>query len=200
MADAARLNSMTGNIILPRGLMYFPSLFKPYLSKKEKDPSKAKYQCSILFPANADISVLEQAVRDVLDENIPPKKQATTKFRWPLLATKDQPKLLDYVDDYPVLIRCTSKNRPDVVSANGQRTLEEKEEPDEVYSGRWCRLAVRPFWYPVGDSPIPGVSIGLQNVMLAFDNAGDPGDAIAGGRVRGVSDFEGVADGLEDLE
>jgi hypothetical protein len=198
MADAAKLNSK-GNLITPRGPCLYPALFTPQLPRGETDESRAKFQCSILIPAAADLTALHKEIQRVLDEKMPKAMQAKTKLRMPILETSDQPRLLDYADDYPWLIRGNASKRVDVVTVNGMATVPEEDEADLIYSGRWVRLSLRPFFWdhPTGGK---GVSLGLQNVMLALDPQGEPGEPIASGRVRGVSDFAEVAEALEDLE
>jgi hypothetical protein len=189
---ARRLES--GNIVTPKGRMLYPALFRPVLPVNEKDEEKAKYQVTLLIPAGADTDAMKAAYRELVAENIPEAKRKTTKVKSPFLETADQPRFADMAEDFPVMIRCQAKFKPDVVTPKGDRTISEDEEADEVYGGRWARLSVRPyFWkHPTGGC---GVSFGLQNVQLL-----DHDEPIAGGRVKGVDEFEPADNGLEDLE
>lgn len=187
----------SGNVLTPKGrlVVYKNSLFTPVLPRGETDESKARYQATLLFPSDASLSVLKQAVKSVLDEELTPEKQKSIKVKLPFLKVEDQGRLAELADEYPVMVRCNAQYKPDVVSPKGDRVFGEEEAPDEVYSGRWARMTVRAFWYdhPTGGK---GVSFGLQNVQLL-----DHADAIAGGRVRGVDEFEPVGgDDLSDLE
>lgn len=190
---AKRLES--GNIITPKGRMLYPALFKPVLPVNEKDEEKAKYQATLLIPAGSDIDAMKAAYKELVDENIPEAKRKTAKVKSPFLKTEDQERFAEMAEDFPYMIRCQAKFKPDVVTPKGDRTLGEEDEADEVYGGRWARLSVRPyFWtHPTGGK---GVSFGLQNVQLL-----DHDDPIAGGRTRGTDEFEGVkSDDLDDLE
>jgi hypothetical protein len=175
-----------GNIITPKGRMVYPSLFRPSLPPGEKDDEKARYNATLLIPKDADIKALEQAVEALIKENVPESKRKNVKR--PFLATKDSNSLEEYADDYPIMIRCAAKYAPDVVTPNAQRTFKEEEAADEVYGGRQARFSVRPYFWTHKTGGM-GVSFGLQNAqMLEHD------EAIAGGRVRGTSEFEGVGD------
>jgi len=184
----------SGNIRTPRGRLYYPHLFEKSAKRGETDPKKFAWQTTILFPKGSDLTALEAAVKETLEEKFPAKVRAVSKIKTPFIKTADQPRLADYADDYPIMLRLNAKQtRPDVVSPNGQVIYtQEQAEPDEVYSGRWARVTVRPFGYDVDGSK--GVSLGLQNVQLLLGPDGEPGEALAGGRVRGTSEFEAASD------
>jgi len=186
----ATRSEKSGNLMTPRGRLLYPALFKPRTTSKKS--TKLKYQASILIPKGSDIAALREAADEVLEDNLSVRLRATTKFKMPFLPTADQPRLVDYAEDYPILMRFNSDNRPDVVSPKGDRTITEDEEADEVYGGRWVRISSRPFWYDTDGNK--GVSFGLQNVQLLLGPDGEPGEALAGGRVRGTSEFEAASD------
>lgn len=191
---SAAPSKVAGNFITPAGRMVYPALFKASLPRGETDQDKARFQVTLLLPKDSNLDVLKKAVEEVIDENVSAKAKATTKVKKPWLKTEDQPRFAEYADEFPYMIRMNAKMRPDVVSPSGQPVREE-QEADEVYSGRWARVSVRPFFYdhPTGGK---GVSFGLQNVQLL-----DHDEPIAGGRVKGTAEFEGVGgDDLGDLE
>jgi hypothetical protein len=97
-------------------------------------------------------------------------------------------------DDFPWMLRCQAKFKPDVVTPKGDRTYTEDEEADEVYGGRWARFSVRPYWWKHATGGV-GVSFGLQNVQML-----DHDDPIAGARVKGTAEFEPAEGGLDDLD
>jgi hypothetical protein len=146
-----------------------------------------------LLPKDADISLLKTAVDEAIADNVSAKVRQTTKIKTPFLKTADQPRFAEYADDYPIMLRFNANMRPDVIGPNGQQ-IKEEQEADEVYAGRWARVSVRPFFYdhPTGGK---GVSLGLQNVQVLGH-----GDAIAGSKPRGSSEFAAVTDDLGDLE
>lgn len=182
-----------GRIRTAQGRLTYPTFFQPRLGRNEKDPKKARYRGGLLFPKVADLSLIEARVEKIVSENLTPQQRKTTKFRLPILKTADQPRFAEYADEYPYLIRCNTKMRPDVITPKGDRIITEEEEADEVYMGRWGRFTIDPFWYPASQdgSPIPGVSLGLQNVQVL--NHAEP---IAGAQVRGggLTEFEAVGD------
>lgn len=194
MAKNAARATESGNIITPKGRMVYPAFFKPQLPPGEKDPEKARFQATLLIPADADISALEAKVNELVDENVPAGKRKTTKIKLPFLATEDSKSLAEYAEDYPHMIRCAAKFAPDVVTPQGDRTIKEDEEADWVYGGRWARFSVRPYWWSHKTGGM-GVSFGLQNVQLLQDD-----DPIAGSRVRGTDEFSDASDDLDDLE
>lgn len=179
-----------GNIITPKGRMVYPSLFRPTLPPGEKDDDKARYNATLLIPEDADIKALEDAVDALIEENVPANKRKNVKR--PFLRTETSNSLEDYAGEFPVMIRCAAKYAPDVVTPNAQRTYKEEEAADEVYGGRWARFSVRPYFWSHKTGGM-GVSFGLQNAQML-----DHDEAIAGGRVRGTSEFEGV--GEDELE
>lgn len=184
----------SGNLLTPKGRILYPSLYKPTLPKGEKDENKARFQISLLIPKGADISALENAINEAINDNVSEKVRKTTKVKKPILKTEDQPRFAEFAEDYPHMIRCAAKFKPDVVGPT-LKPVAEDDEADEVYSGRYARLSVRPFFYdhPTGGK---GVSLGLQNVQLL-----DHADPIAGGRVRADAEFESVSsDDISDLE
>lgn len=182
-----------GNYRTPRGRLLYPSLFQKSLPKGETDPAKAAYQVTLLIPKGSDLSVIEKAINDEIEANVPVKIRATAKVKKPILKTADS-KFADFAEDYPFYIRCNAKKmKPDVVTPKGDRNVAEAEEPDEVYSGRWGRLTCQVFYYdhPTGGK---GVSLGLANVQLLLGPDGEPGEPMAGGKARGTSEFEAVGD------
>ena len=191
MTPAKLLES--GNILTPPGRMLYPSLFVKSLARGETDENKAKYQCSLLFPAGADLTAMMEAAEECREENCTKAQIKEGKIKMPFLKTADQNKLADMAEEYPVLIRCSATYKPDVRGPS-VNVISEEDAPKEVYMGRWARLTVNPYkWtHPTGGL---GVSLGLQNVQLL-----DHDDPIAGGGISADHEFEPVASGLEDLE
>ena len=192
--NAAKLLE-SGNLLTPKGRMVYPALFTPSLARGETDKDKARYQVTLLLPKGSDIKALKDAVTETLDENVSAKARTTAKIKTPFLKTEDQPRFAEFAEEFPLMLRFNAKFKPDVVTPKGDRTLAEDEEADEVYSGRWGRVSCRAFFYdhPTGGK---GVSLGLQNVQLL-----DHDEPIAGGRVKGTAEFEGVGDdSLADLD
>ncbi|MER9685876.1 DUF2815 family protein [Mesorhizobium sp. M0139] len=184
--------------------MVYASLFtatRP--SKSETDPKRFQYANTVLVPAGADISALEDEIDRIFKENVPEAKRATTKWKRPILLTADQGTLAGYADDYPITLRANSKAfqkdgkprpAPDVID-NAGNPVDKADEPQQTYNGRWCRMSLNPYWYPANDGQ-PGVSLGLVNVQLLYHD-----DPLAGGKVKASSDFEAIADAdMADLD
>jgi hypothetical protein len=188
----ATRSEKSGNLMTPRGRLLYPALFKPRAMKGETDPKKAKFQATLLFPVGSDFKAIRAAVEEVVAEKMSPAVRKVTKFRLPFLKTSDQPRLVEYAEEFPDMLRFNAVTRPDVVTPKGDRTVTEDEEADEVYQGRWARVSCQAFFYDTSGNK--GVSLGLQNVQLLLGPDGEPGEALAGGRVRGTSEFEAVGD------
>jgi hypothetical protein len=202
----AAFTTKAGTIVTPKGRLMYPMLFNPGpLGKKETDPKRFGWQTSLLLPAGADLKVLETAIEEVIAENFTAVQRAKNKVALPFLKTADQARLAHLADDYPTLLRMKSKHytrqgqqrsAPQIIGpAMGE--IKSDDEADEVYSGRWARCSLRPFWYtPESGSANYGISLGLANVQLLEHD-----EPLAGGRVNPSAEFEAVADdGLGDLE
>jgi hypothetical protein len=178
-----------GNYITPAGRMMWPDLFKKTLPRGETNKDKASYQITLLFPKGVNLDVLKKAVEDLIAENVSAKVRQTANITMPWKKTADQPRFADLADEYPVMLRCSAqKYRPEVVSPNGRDLIAEEQEADEVYSGRWCRVSLNPFFYdhPTGGK---GVSFGLSNVQLL-----DHDEAIGPGKVKAAAEFAPATD------
>ena len=175
---------LKSGIATPKGRIIYPALFKPSLMKGETDESKARFQVALLIPKDAVLAILTQAVIDKVNDKWSAAVVKTSKIKKPFIRTEDDPKWMEYADEFPVMIRTNSKERPGVVMAN----LKECTDETQVYGGRWAVLALNPFAYdhPVGGK---GVSWGLQHVQLLEND-----DPIGPGRIRAEDAFEAVSD------
>lgn len=157
----------TGALVTPRGRLTFfgtPALFKPQLFKNETDQSKAKYQANILFPKDADMSLLKSTVRDRVNATnwTKPEKEKIIRDNEMFHHTGDDPYLSELYENFPVSIRTSvlaSKGAPKVYQAD----LTVCTDETEVYGGRWARLVVNPWCYSFGGK---GVTWELQLVQL----------------------------------
>lgn len=186
-----------GTFITPRGKMYWPALFTPTVAKGEESKGKEpQYQITLLLPKAADFGPLVRAVQKVISENLTPEQQKVTKVKKPFIKVEEQPKVVAALEqaglsaaDFPVMIRFNAKQRfkPAVVSAD----MSPVSDPEQTYSGRWCVVSCRPFWWkhPTGGH---GVSFGLSNVQLLEND-----EMIGVGRISAEKEFEPVesADG-----
>lgn len=163
MAILTCSKSATGNIVTPQGLLCYPNLFEAVLPKGETDPKKKRFQTSMVFPKNADLSLLKDAVEEAASGAFGPDYKKKHKVRKPFLRTEEHPKIGVDPEEYPVLIRSNSPSRPQIIRGDKSPVVE--SESEDVYGGRHARLSLRCYTYdhPTGGK---GVSFGLQNVQL----------------------------------
>lgn len=178
---------LTGNIKTPGCRMVWPSLFKPTLPKGETDEKKAKFQITLLFPKDADLDMLKDAVRTARDDKFSAAQQKKSKIKMPFIKTADEPRFADVADEFPLMVRANANlgMGPGVVGPSA-REVKEDDAADEVYPGRWCRASLSAYgWdHPTGGL---GVSLGLQNVQLLEH---DEVWTFAGGKPRATDEFE----------
>ena len=177
----------SGLIVTPKGRMLYPGLFTPALPKGETDQAKASYQLTLIFPKAADMAILSAAVNDAITAKwgAGPYK---FKVKKPFLKTEDQPRFAEHADEYPVMLRAGTKQKPASVFASMKPCTTE----EEVYGGRWAQMSLNAYaWdHPTGGR---GVSFGLNHVMLL-----DNDEPLGGGRVRVEDAFEAVDDAATD--
>lgn len=166
------------NIITCEVVLAYPNLFKPSAPKGE-GADKATYNVTALVPKGSDLALLLERVNEVGTE----KHGKNVKFKKPFIKTEDQNgKIADFAEEFPTMLRVSSKSRPAVVYANGK----DCDDEEQVYSGRKARISVNVYgWnHPTGGK---GVSLGLGNVMLL-----DHGDVLplGGGRVAAEEEFD----------
>lgn len=151
----------TGALVTPRGRLMYPALFRARLMKGETDQSKAKFQVTLLLPKDADLALLQSTVKERIATKWTPNIVKTAKIKGGFLETKDDPRLQDICDDFPIMIRTSSPTKPGVYTPDVRACTDETQ----AYAGRWARLVVNPWCYdhPVGGK---GVSWELQHVQL----------------------------------
>lgn len=141
----------------PKGRLIYPDLYEASLMKGETDASRASFRATLLFPKAANLEMLAKAVNDKIAEAF----GATAKgIKKPFLKTEDSERLADLAADYPVFIRVSTRQKPEVATANG-KTAEE----NEVYGGRWAIISVNPGnWnHATGGK---GISFYMNHVIL----------------------------------
>lgn len=171
-----------GTIKTPKCRLIYPSLFEPTNTKGstvDTDEKKLKYRLALLVPKGANVDYLKERVNEVRSEMSAKEREAA---RLPFIKTADQQSLAKYADDYPLLLRVTSKYVPDVVGP-GMGKIDESE----AYSGRWGRAVLNPYAYPSIDGGKPGIALGLNSVQFL-----DHDEPIGGSRVSAEDEFEAV--------
>lgn len=174
----------SGNVITPAGRLCYPNLFQAKLPKGETDQEKAKFQTSMVFPKNVDLSLLNTLVEETAVAQWGPDYKKKYKVRKPFLKTEEHPKIGVDAEVFPILIRSNSPTRPQIIRANKSPVTE--KEAEDVYAGRWARLSLRAYSYdhPTGGK---GVSLGLQNVQLL-----DHDEPLAQMRPPAEDEFEAI--------
>jgi len=141
----------------PKGRLIYPDLYEASLMKGETDASRASFRATLLFPKTANLEMLAKAVNDKIAEAF----GATAKgIKKPFLKTEDSERLADLAADYPVFIRVSTRQKPEVATANGKPA-----EENEVYGGRWAIISVNPGnWnHATGGK---GISFYMNHVIL----------------------------------
>lgn len=178
MNKDAFIHPKTGNLVV-YGRMVWPSLFAPAKMRGQGD-DKAKYQITVLIPAKSNIDVLKKAAQEKAEERFGKK---TGGIRTPFRKAEEKDQFAEMAEEFPIYITARSADKPGVVLPNGKAT----DDPEQVYSGRWCYVTMQAFAYE--NSGNKGVSFGLQNVQLLDHD--DPLN-VGGGRVAAESEFEAV--------
>lgn len=173
----------TGNLRTPPGRASYPSLFEK--SRPTETIKEEKYKLTLLFPKQADIRPLAAAlVRAAVEAGVPAAKaQALARER-----IMDQGKKADKAGYEPGCFYITAKsdNKPGVVGPNGKPLT----DPSSAPAGYWMIATVNAYYYK---DPVPGVSLGLQNVAVVAED--EPFGAVA---PPPDEEFGDVLDGLAD--
>jgi hypothetical protein len=171
-----------------KGRLLYPSLFRPHLRRGDTQ-DKARYQATLAIPKAYDTKLLSEVVAELIEEKWGKNAAQKHKIKKPFVKTEDQPSLAEYAEEYPVLLRSRSKDRPKVVYAN----LKECTDEADVYGGRWACLLVQPYAFEHAEGG-KMINFGLQHVQI-LDN-----DEPMGGRVRVQAEdaFEAVGDDAPD--
>jgi hypothetical protein len=158
----------TFRVITPPGRLSFPSLFK----KNNFGDGDPRYEATLLFPKETDLSGLKHAIKGaVIAQWGPDKSKWPKNLKMPL---RDGDEKSDR-DGYPGNFYFTARTvqKPGVVD---QKRNPIEEESGEVYGGCWVRAAVnvKAFVYRgKGGQGAPinqGVSIYLGNVQKVRDD------------------------------
>jgi len=163
----------------PKGRLIYPDLFEASLMKGETDQSRAAYRATLLFPKTANLDLLAKAVNDKVAEAF----GATAKgIKKPFLKTADSDRLAELAADYPIFVRVSTRQKPEVATANGKPV----DDPREVYGGRWAIISVNPGnWnHATGGK---GISLYMNHVILL-----DHDDPLGASRPRLSDAFEPI--------
>lgn len=160
----------------------------PYvMTGQEKDQVKngvvekvVKYSVTMLFPKDADLTILATLVNNVMAEKFGPDKTKWPKIRKPF---RDQGEKADKYKGYEagaIFSTATSNQKPGLLDVTGKRIV----EPSEFYAGCYAVATVRAFYYK--NTGNEGIAFGLSNIMKTRD-----GENI-GGRASAEEEFKAV--------
>lgn len=167
----------TGNIRSPKGRLSYAYLLKPNPKSKDKNGNVGtKYTTSLLIPPGCDLKLLKDAATECAREKWG-EKAKTMNLKSPFLDAAE--KMGEEWKGY-TLLRLSTPTKPGILNAKGDTVT----EPQDVYSGRWAFISMRPFWYDTDGNR--GVAFGLGNVQV-LDH-----DEPIGGRPRAESEFTPV--------
>lgn len=161
---------MSDTVVTGQVRFSFVHIFQPYAGQ---DGQEEKYSISLLIPKTdvATIQALEAAM------NVAAQEGVSTKFGGQMPPVLKKP-LYDGDGTRPngdpfgeechgcMVLRASSKQRPEVVDANLQAIL----NPAEVYSGCYGRVSLR--FFPYNQNGNRGIGCGLNNVQKLAD--GEP--------------------------
>ena len=148
----------------------FPAVFKPQAFEGQEP----KYEITMLFPKDTDLSALEAAAEEALAEKWPDEKKRPNKLTMPFVDGND--KEYDGYADH-IAIKAKSKMKPGLVD----RAKKPITDESEFYGGCYARASVAAYAYDIAGNK--GVAFALNNVQKLRD--GEP----FGSRSNADSDF-----------
>jgi hypothetical protein len=195
----------SGNIITPRGRMYFCTIAEKFISKSDKAKGKTmekdgKYSVSLVVPPEVDLTALRTAIKAKAEEKwgakLPANLKSPIRKCSEVMDDEGHPKFPVEMANFHQIAANTFRQQPNIVDDKGRKLneligIETKEEMlqrlrDECYSGRWARISVNPGFFDTDGNR--GIKLWLQNVQL-FEHD----EPIGGGRnARAEDDFAPV--------
>lgn len=169
----------TGNIVTCIARASFPYLWER--SKPIPPNTEGTYGINLVFPAEADLSLLEAQVKAAIEGKWPNPK-TRPKLKLPLKDQGEMVRFEGYNEGGRYIIATSRQNKPAVWDKRVQRIHEDRKEL--IYPGCWVIATVRPFTYDKGVNR--GVSFGLQEVQLVADDKRLGGFSGTGGAFSGV--------------
>lgn len=178
----------TGDILTGPVRLAFCDLFE--LPKRQQgQQSEPKYGTQILFPPNADLSILYEEYYKACAQVFPEYYDAATQQYYGLNSPfRDQAEKLKFGGFTPgcVFMTCTSKYKPPISDTMHNPIV----DPNKVYPGVWAICSINPYTYGKNPpQPKKGIAFGLQNVMIIGDDtkfgggAADPRQTFAGVKI-----------------
>jgi hypothetical protein len=182
----------SGNIITPKGRLSYAQFLLTAQEKTYEDSGKTvkSYSLNLLLPKNSDLTELKKKMAAIALEKCNGDKNRARNFvEKRFLDPNNLPqggKPAGEEFEGWVLVRASSTYKPKFAYPNGKEIPAEEIE-NELYSGRWARATINPYW--TANKKNPGVCLGLQNIQLLdhdenlgtiLPNAEDEFDAVEG--------------------
>lgn len=167
---------MGESALTPEFRVSFPYVFTGQPKDKKKDGATVtvmKYSVMMLFPKDADLTVLATLVNNVMA-----KKFGEDKTKWPKIRKpfRDQAEKVEKYKGYEagaVFAAATTETKPGVLDVTGKRIV----EPSEFYAGCYAMATIRAFYYK--NTGNEGIAFGLSNIMKTRDGENISGRASA---------------------
>jgi hypothetical protein len=162
----------------------FPHVFHPSSMEDDKEP---KFSVTLLFPPNADLSVLDARTAEVMAAEHPEyiqNGQWVAGLQWPMRDQGEKSMKLDGYMPGAKFLTASSKYKPSVVDSRQVPIVDEAR----VYPGVWALACINCYGYNYKNMK-RGVSWGLQSLMIIADDKKlggggvDPGTAFGGANV-----------------
>ncbi len=177
--NKATVSPKSGNIVLPRGRMWFCAVAEKFTSREDKAKGKeGAFVVTSVYPPTVDLAALVTAIKAKAKEKYGEKLPANLKS--PIRRCKEvfdkngDPKYPAEMAEWYQVTANTYKQQPGVVDAKGNplSKLLPGESTDDVkarleaecYSGRWSSKSVSPATYDTDGNR--GVKLYLQNVQV----------------------------------
>jgi hypothetical protein len=158
------------NICLPTGVASFPKLFVPEALMEGKAPV---YSITILWDKSADLSALEQAIKNAEEKKFPPNDAGESTvpagLRSPIkdgdlkISKKTGKVRPEYAGKYFIQTTCKEDEAPKVVDGRLEKIIDKKQ----IYGGMLANVYVNAFTYD--NSGNRGTSLYLQHVQKSGD-------------------------------
>jgi len=154
----------SGNIITPSGRASYAQYL---VAPQENQGGKLKYNLNLLLPADRNLDELKKKMGKIALEKLDgdktrAKNMIEKRFLDPNNLPNNGKPAGDEFEGW-TLLRASSDYKPKFVYPNGQEVPAEELSKD-VYSGRWVRATLNPYWSANKENP--GVFLGLQNIQL----------------------------------
>ena len=160
----------------PVGRVSFASVFQ----KRKNDQGEDKYEMTLIWDAGEDLSVLEDAIEEAIEEEWGSKRPKNIKT--PLKDNSEEGKDYDGYADDCLFASFKDKRRPGIVDANLNEISEDEGNSEEFYSGCYAKVAFDCYAGTFGK--VPRVCFGLKAIQKI-----DDGEPFSGGAVDAKDEF-----------